>query len=74
MTLNGILILIWRLRYKDNKTIAKLLRKAVKESEYQSNRWGKMNGFDCIVGEETKVSAEKLVTKVGMISDMLEEV
>lgn len=58
----------------DNKTIAKLLRKAIKESEYQSNRWGKMNGFEVIVGEETKVSVEKLVAKVGMIADMLEEV
>ena len=58
----------------DNKTIAKLLRKAIKESEYRSNRWGKMKGFDIIVGEETKVSAEKLVAKVGMIADMLEEV
>jgi hypothetical protein len=58
----------------DNKTIAKLLRKAIKESEYQLNRWGKMSGFDCIVREETKVSAEKLVAKVSMIAGMLEEV
>lgn len=58
----------------DNKTIAKLLRKAIKESECQSNRWCKMNGFDIVVGEETKVSPEKLVAKVGMIADMLDEV
>lgn len=58
----------------DNKTIAKLLRRSIKESEYQSKRWGKMNGFEVIVGEETKVSAAKLVAKVSMIADMLEEV
>lgn len=58
----------------DNKTIAKLLRKAIKDSQYQSNRYGKMNGFEIIVGEETKVSPDKLVAKVVAIADILDEV
>ena len=57
----------------NNKSIAKLLRKAVKESEYQSHRLGKMNGFEVIVEEETKICPHKLSAKISMLADMLEE-
>lgn len=58
----------------DNKTIAKLLRKAVEDSKYQAKRWGNMNGFEVIVGEDWRVCPNKLSAKINMIADMLDEV